>query len=169
MQKSHNQFSRLYFISATGIEKYEPQLDLLLNHPLLVLENFTALFMRIEVFCYMTWHEANWVVPVVSTEGNAFIWKGKRSAFIFKTSRLFKMRALPYSEVRNHSPDITASYCRITESKILEFLSQNKLTCIFIQIHKRNTVQMLRSVKDGLDLKVPSIYWISCVSAVNYV
>ena len=54
MQKSHNQFSRLYFISATGIEKYEPQLDLLLNHPLLVLENFTALFMRIEVFCYMT-------------------------------------------------------------------------------------------------------------------
>jgi len=52
--KSHNQFSRLYFISATEVDEYGPQLDLLLNHPLLVLENFTALFLRIEVFWYMT-------------------------------------------------------------------------------------------------------------------
>ena len=51
-----------------------------------------------------------------------------------------------------------ASYCRITESQILEFLSQNKPTSIFILIPERNAVQMLRSAKGELDLKVPSIY-----------
>jgi hypothetical protein len=53
--KSHNQFSKLYFISATEVDECGPQLDLLLNHPMLVLENFAALFLRIYVFCDMIW------------------------------------------------------------------------------------------------------------------
>jgi len=48
--KNHNQFSKLYFISVTEVDEYGPQLYLLLNHAVLVLENFTVLFLRIEVF-----------------------------------------------------------------------------------------------------------------------
>jgi hypothetical protein len=54
LKKSHNQFSKLYIISATEVEQYGPQLDFLLIHPVLVLENFAALFLRIYVFWDMT-------------------------------------------------------------------------------------------------------------------
>ena len=43
MKESHNQFSSLYFISATQVVDYGPKLDLLLNHPLPVLMCVTLL------------------------------------------------------------------------------------------------------------------------------
>jgi hypothetical protein len=42
-KKKHNQFSKLHFISATEVNEYGPQLYLLLNHPVLVLENFSLI------------------------------------------------------------------------------------------------------------------------------
>jgi hypothetical protein len=52
--KKHNQFSKLYFICATEVDEYGPQLHLLLHNPVLILENFGVLFLRIYVFWDMT-------------------------------------------------------------------------------------------------------------------